>query len=301
MRLDTGRDSRMKAKRGILGLILGLTVLPPAIACGAGVMGPPVAVLEEGQWTVGVEYGYAETGLKAHGTRRSKPQDGEAMHHAEFVDIKGLKSRMVFGSLAYGIVDHWDVFVRLGTADGRSRTTVQTIPIGDGLERSRYDGGYGLACGLGTRATFCYWGPWRFGGTTQVTWMDPGTSRFSWSDPEAPGSIVSGSTDADLWYVQMALAATYQIDVFRFWAGPFVQFVRGDFDRRGTTFSDGLRTATFAYSGDIEETSQAGVHFGAIWQMSYAVNGWIEGQYTHDSWGFGLGATIAPAHLFPAR
>jgi hypothetical protein len=291
----------MKTKRGILGLILGLMVLPGPSARSAGVMGPPVAILEEGQWTVGVEYGYAETGLKAHGTRRSKPHDDDAMYHAEFLDVKGLKSRMVFGSLAYGIVDSWDVFVRLGTADGRGRTTVRTIPVGDGPERFRYDGGYGLACGLGTRATFCYWGPWQFGGTTQVTWLDPGKSRLSWSDPDAPGSTVSGRANADLWHVQTTLAATYQIDVFRFWAGPFVQFVRGNVDRRGATFTDGLRTGTFAYSGDIEETSQAGVHFGAIWQMSPRTNAWIEGQYTRDSWVFGFGAAIAPAQFFRDR
>ncbi|MDI6448393.1 hypothetical protein [Anaerobaca lacustris] len=291
----------MKTKRGILGLVLGLIVLPGPAARGAGVMGPPIAILEEGQWTVGLEYGYAETGLKAHGTRLSRPQGEEATYGAEFIDIKGLNSRMVFGSLAYGVVDNWDLFLRLGTADAWDHAVVRTPPFSDSPERFRYDGDYGLAYGLGTRATFCYWGPWQFGGTTQVTWMDPGKSRFSWSDSDTPDTITSGRTNVDFWHVKAAVAATYQIDAFRFWAGPFVQFVRGDFRRRGETFTDGLPTGSFTCSADIEETSQAGVHFGAIWQASRGTNCWIEGQYTNDSWVFGLGATVVPARFLAGR
>lgn len=301
MRLLTRKDSRMKTSRGILGVALGLIVLSGPAAQGAGVMGPPIAILEESQWSVGIEYGYAETGLKAHGTRLNRPEGEQAAYSGEFIDLKGLTSRMVFANFAYGVCDNWDLFIRIGTADARDHAVVRTAPFSTGPERFRHDGDYGLACGLGTRATFCYWGPWQFGGTTQATWLDPAKDRFSWSDPAVPGSSVSGSADADFWHVQAGLAATYQIDTFRFWAGPFVQFVRGSFDRRGQTFTDGLPTGSFASSGDIEESSQAGVHFGAIWQVSAGTNCWIEGQYTSDSWVFGFGAAIAPSRFLPGR
>ena len=291
----------MKTDLDILCIVLCLIAWPGSAARGAGPLGPPIAVLEEGQWTVGLEYGYAETDLRAHGTCLTMPEGEDAVYSAERIDIGGLTTRMVFGNLAYGVVDTWDLFLRVGTTDAQDHVNVRTAPFSGGAWRFRYDGGYGLACGLGTRATFCHWGPWQFGGTMQVTWLDPGESDLVWSDPEAPASTAVGSMDIDLWQAQMALAATYQIDTFRFWAGPFLQFVQGDFDRRGETFTDGLSTGHVTCSSDIEETSQVGVHFGMIWEASNRTSCWVEGQYTSDSWVFGLGAAIRPEQFLPGR
>lgn len=291
----------MKTNPGILGIVLCLVILSGSAVRGAGPMGPPIATLEESQWTIGLEYGYAQADLKAHGTRRIKPEGEDAFYSAEHVEIRGLTTRTVFGDLAYGVVDTWNLFLRIGTTDAQDHVNARTSPFTGGVERFHYDGGYGLVCGLGSRATFCHWGPWQFGGAMQVTWLDPGESDLVWSDPEAPGSTAIGSMDIDIWQAQMALAATYQIDTVRFWAGPFLQFVRGHFDRRGETFTDGLSTGHFACSSDIEETSQAGVHFGMIWEASNRTNCWVEGQYMRDSWVFGLGAAIQPEQFLRGR
>ena len=291
----------MKTDLSILGIVLCLIAWPGSAARGAAPLGPPVAVLEEGQWTVGLEYGYAETDLRAHGTCLTMPEGEDPVYSAERVDIRKLASRMIFGSLAYGVVDTWDLFLRIGTADAQDHVNVCATPVNGGASRLNYDGGYGLACGIGTRATFCHWGPWQFGGTMQVTWLDPGESDLAWSDPEVPGSTVVGRMDIDLWQAQMALAATYQIDTLRFWAGPFLQFVQGDFDRRGETFADGLSTGHVTCSSDTEETSQVGIHLGMIWEASNRTSCWVEGQYTRDSWVFGLGAAIRPDQFLPGR
>lgn len=291
----------MKANKGIPGIVLSLIVVLGSAVRGAGPMGPPIATLEEGQWTLGIEYGYAETDLRAHGTRLGIPDEGSAVYTAERVDIRGLSTRMVMGSLVYGVVDNWDLFLRLGTTDAQDHVDVRTAPFGGSAERFSYDGSHGLAWGFGSRATFCHWGPWRFGGTMQVNWLDPGRSDLAWSDPEDPNSAVSGRMDIDLWQAQFALAASYQIDTFRFWVGPFLQFVQGDFDRRGETFTDGISTGRFTSSGDIEETSQVGIHFGTIWEASNRVSCWVEGQYTSDSWVFGLSGVIQPEKFLPKR
>lgn len=291
----------MKTNPVILGIVLCLVILPGSAVRGAGAMGPPIATLEESQWTVGLEYGYAQADLKAYGTCRIKPEGEDAIYSAEHVEIRGLTTRMVFGDLAYGVVDTWNLFLRIGTTDAQDHVNARTSPFTGGVERFHYDGGYGLVCGLGSRATFCHWGPWQFGGAMQVTWLDPGESDLVWSDPEAPGSTAIGSMDIDIWQAQMALAATYQIDTVRFWAGPFLQFVQGDFDRRGETFTDGLSTGHVTCSSDIEETSQVGVHFGMIWEASNRTNCWVEGQYMRDSWVFGVGAAIQPEQFLRGR
>lgn len=291
----------MKTNRGLLGIVLSLIVLQGSSLYGAGLMGPPMAVLEEGQWTVGLEYAYAETDLKAHGAHLTIPDDDTASYTAELVDLQGLSTRMVFGNLAYGICDNWDLFLRLGTADVEGRVRAQTIPYQADAPRFGYDGSFGLACGIGSRATFCHWGPWQFGGTMQVSWLDPGDSAFAWTDPGDPNSTAAGRMDIDLWQAQLALAATYQIDTFRFWAGPFLQFVRGDFDRHGETFMEGTRTGRFTGTSDIEETSQVGIHFGTIWEASDRVSCWVEGQYTNDSWVVGVSGIIEPKKFLPEK
>jgi hypothetical protein len=291
----------MKANKAILGIVLSLIALPGPMVLGAGPMGPPIAILEEGQWTVGLDYGYAETDLRVHGTCLQIPTEGSPVYTAEEVDIRRLSTRVVTANLAYGICDNWDLFLRVGTTDAQDHVNVRTVPFGGTAQQFNYDGGHGLAWGFGSRATFCHWGPWQFGGTMQVNWLDPGESNLAWSDPGDPNSSASGRMDIDLWQAQLALAATYQIDMFRFWAGPFLQFVQGDFDRRGETFTDGLGTGRFTCSGDIEETSQVGVHFGAIWEASDRVNCWVEGQYTSDSWVVGISAAIEPSKFLPER
>jgi hypothetical protein len=38
-----------------------------------------------------------------------------------------------------------------------------------------------------------------------------------------------------------------------------------------------------------------------IWEASHRMSGWVEGQYTSDSWVFGLGAAIRPDQFLPGR
>ncbi len=291
----------MKATNGVAGVLLSLIVLPGAVTIGASVMGPPIAIQEEGEWAVGLEYGYAESDLRAHGTCLQVPIEGSAVYTAEEVDIRQLSTRMVTANFAYGICDNWDLFLRLGTTDAQDHVNTRTVPFGGSAQRFEYEGSHGLAVGFGSRATFCHWGPWQFGGTMQVNWLDPGDSDLTWSDPADPNSTARGRMDIDLWQAQLALAATYQIDMFRFWAGPFLQFVQGDFDRSGQTFTEGVIAGGFTCSGDIEEMSQLGVHFGAIWEASERVDCWVEGQYANDSWVFGISAAIQPEKFLPRR
>ena len=87
----------MKTDLDILCVVLCLIAWPGSAARSAAPLGPPIATLEEGQWTVGLEYGYAETDLRAHGTCLTMPEGEDAVYSAERIDIGGLTTRMVFG------------------------------------------------------------------------------------------------------------------------------------------------------------------------------------------------------------
>ncbi len=269
-----------------------IVTLITSVATATTPMGTPIARVEEGRWAVGVEYGYGQTDLQAYGTYETALSGGSPVTTIELLEIQELRINTVLGSLAYGVCDNWDLFLRLGVADAQD----DVVPSSTG--RFNYGGGSGLAWGIGTRATFCQWGPWSFGGLMQVTWLDPGKSDFSSPDPDTAGMLSVGSADLNMWQTQVGLAAVYQIDTLHFWAGPFMQFVEGGLERSGRVLIDGVDSGSFRGSSDIEEQTQVGVHLGAAWEMSDELSWWIEGQVGSDSWSLGLGAVILPERLF---
>lgn len=276
--------------------MLVAAVVLGSVAFAGAPLGGPIATLEERQWTVGLEYGYEKADLEGHGSV-VRTDGGGFTHSLESVDIDGLATRMIFGSLAYGVCDNWDLFVRLGAADAQDGVRIHGAPAGGSPERFNYDGDYDVAWGIGTRATFCLWGPWRFGGLLQTTWFDPKSSDFSSTDPDAADTVFVGSADLEFWQTQVALAAVYQIDTLSFWLGPFLQFVEGDMDRNGRMIVSGVDGGSFRGSADIQETSQLGLHAGIDWEVTARINCRIEGQFTRDSWLLGIGGVIRPEHL----
>jgi hypothetical protein len=261
-------------------------------------MGMPMATLEEQRWAVGLGFGFGETDWEASGLGAQFPSGGGATYTGEFIDLDGLATHVVLASLAYGICDNWDVFLRFGVSDAQDGISVQTPPPGAAPEHVSFDGDYGLAWGIGTRATFCHWGPWRFGGLGQITWFDPGNDDFTSSDPDVANTVFVGRTDIDFWQAQFALTAAYQIDTLTFWAGPFIQFTEGDLERSGRILLSGTDNGSFRSSADIESNGQAGVHAGINWEASTKLDGQIEGQFAGDSWFLGVGAVVRPHELF---
>ena len=255
-------------------------------------MGPPMAMLDEGQWAVGAEYGWEKIDLEASGISEQSFGGIPTPPTAEILDIEDLKANMILGNVAYGICDNWDFFVRAGVADAQDDVVVRISSAGSPGEEFNYDGSYGFAWGVGTRATFCRSGPWSFGGLVQVTWIDPDDSDITSADPDVPNMVSVGTAEMDFWQTQVALAAVYQVDSVHLWAGPFLQFVEGDLERRGDIIDTGTDIGDFSAESDIEETSQVGAHFGANWQISSEWNLWAEGQWTSDSWLLGIGTGL---------
>jgi hypothetical protein len=212
--------------------------------------------------------------------------------------INDLTSNTFFGTLAYGISDNWDVFARLGAADGKDKI-VALAASPTALERqANFEGSFGFAWGAGTRATFCRSGPWSFGGLMQVTWFRPGNSDFSVVDPIQPDESWVGDAKLNYWQAQASLAAAYQLDKLRLWAGPFLQFVRGNMDFSGNGVLNGSNLSTISWTSKVQESSQVGGHVGVNWELCDQFDLWVEGQITADSWLVGAGAVIIPEKAF---
>lgn len=262
-----------------------------SVAPGGAPMGPSTAYLGEGQWSVGAEYGYEKADLKAFGTLSEVFNDDSV--HPDFGDfkIKDLTSNMIFGTLAVGLNDNWDIFARAGAANGKDSLLGTFYDTGVSQTQGDFDGKFGFAGGAGTRATFLQAGPLSFGGLVQVTWFQPGKSSVSMADPGTIGETLTGDVKLQYWQTQVAVSAAYQADQFRFWAGPFLQFVRGDLK-----VENGVGSGIQSWSLDakVQEKTQLGGHFGVLWQASDNFNAWVEGQITSDSWLVGVGAVFIP-------
>ncbi len=268
-----------------------------SVALAGAPMGSPTAYLGAGNWGVGAEYGYGSMDLEASGTvtEVTGPLDISWSQHFE---IDNLKSNMAFGTIAYGLTDTWDLFARLGATDARDTLVVSPSAMRAEERQGDFDGSFGLAWGVGTRATLHKAGPWSLGGLVQFTWFRPGDSDFSITpDPLIPDESWAGEAKLHYWQAQASLAAIYQANTWRLWAGPFVQYTQGDMDFRGTTSIASL-TGTINWSSTIGDAWRVGGHFGANWEIRDQLNLWLEGQIASDSWLVGVGLVFVPEKSF---
>jgi len=284
----------MKMKQLVLVGGILVTAFLGSAAFGGAPVGPPMALMGEGQWGVGIEFGMEEMDLSASGTM-TETAGLSVTATDELFDVEDLESNMIFGNLAYGICDNWDVFVRLGAANAED-----DIRTGPGEVPLTFDGSYGFAWGVGSRATLCRSGAWSFGSVLQVTWVDPGNDSYTGSGTlDGVPATWTGDIDMDYWQAQAALAAIYQVDLWSVWVGPFLQFVDGDLDvDEYWAEVGGPNTGSNVASLDLEQESEFGVLFGAAYEMSSEWNLWVEGQFSDDSWLFGIGAMFTPEDIF---
>jgi hypothetical protein len=295
--------------RGAILLIVSTCV---SVASGGAPMGLPMGTVDEGQWTIGGQFGRETADLEGRDTfDATYVGDGGTVTELQFdeqLEIQDLASNMLFVSFAYGILDGWDVFGRLGVADAQDDLQATYFEDGEfyaGPHSSgALDGSFGFAWGAGTRATFWQQGPWSLGGLGQFTWFNPGDSDLSYTDPilEPLGGTYVGEASLDYWQAQVSLALIYQADAWSFWGGPFVQFLEGEIERSGDILYDDLGVlddgGDFSGTTDVEQDSQFGGHLGVGVDVAEQWNVWLEGQFTGDSWLIGIGAVFVPADTF---
>lgn len=275
----------MEKKIGPFIISLIVVCLSSSVVVALPPMGPPKALLGQDQWSVGLEYARQSIDLEAFGEVTDiqvaplfvTVEDGEHK-------IQDLESNVVLCQVGYGLGDDWDVFLRLGAADAEDDIE-RIYPDGATDLYQGFDGSFGFAWGLGTRATFWQDGDVSWGGLVQMTWLTPDDSDISlYGDTD-----FSGNAEIDFWEVQIAVGPTVHVDdSFRIYGGPFLHFVDGDLDLSGQTVDMGSQIRVEA-SGDIDEESQFGGYAGAHWDMNENTSCFIEGQLTDDAWAIGVG------------
>ena len=99
-----------------VGIILAVSA---ATVWAGAPLGPPMATLEKGDVSFAFEYAHENMDLSVDGTCIESIVSGGSNAYKQKFEIDDLEANMFFARLTYGLTDQWDVYVRLGAADGQ--------------------------------------------------------------------------------------------------------------------------------------------------------------------------------------
>ncbi len=187
----------MRAK----AIIVGLTItLFGSASYALDPLGPPKALLKQGQWSVGLEYAYSQTDTELN--------DGSFSNNTPIPDRSSqLRANEAYVNLRYGPVHGvLDVFGRLG------------VVAFEGPELQ--DGDADIAFGLGAAATL-----WKTG--EKLDWGV--LVQFGRGESSSHGLF--SPTEIEAWSLQVAGGPTYRVrDDMKLYGGLFLDFLWGEFD-----------------------------------------------------------------------
>jgi hypothetical protein len=228
--------------------------------------------------------------LEAFGEAREDP-DGAGWLPASSTKhkIEDLTSNMVLGRLSYGAHDSLDVFACVGLSDARDDMTEILATGSDGNRYTGLDSSYGLAYGLGARATFWQEGNLEWGGLVQILWENPRSGDIDLAPTDGDPAKLSGDVELNLQEIQVALGPTVKLKGFSVYGGPFLHYVSGDLDVDASGTDSFGAVNRVDLSQDIREKSEFGAFVGAQGEANQDTSWFVEFQITGDAWGVGIG------------
>jgi opacity protein-like surface antigen len=258
-----------------LGLIFMVVCLCASGAFAAS-MGPPVAGLDAGQFSVGVDYSMSEIDVEvSEKSTGSLDSVGPVYTGTLLIDdtdefTMEIESDMILANLGYGITDKWEASVLLGMSDF-------SIAEADDL-----DGSDEFAYGFNVKTTFYEEGDLKLGAMLQMTWSESDAS-FIYAEyvPDIDDVVVADAAfDVDYYQLKIAVGPSYKVmEGVSVYGGPFYHMVDGDYDIELTNPTSPTHTlaGSAKLSGDIEEESNFGGYVGV--QVGIAENLPIAAEY----------------------
>lgn len=268
----------MEKRLLLLALVLMLVGLGSSPAFALDLMGPPTGSLRQGQFQAGVDYSYSTMDLKLTDGKWIEYLNGGFFDSGEALSLtlKNFKMNKVYANFGYGILDNWDLFLRLGGADAK---------FGDSIweDGERFDGPASFTIGFGAKATFYQEGPLKLGGLFQASWadLDGKLKAKDWAD----------SVDIELIEMQIAIGPTYELaDGVSIYGGPFCHFISGSLDDKfSEMYEKGILTSK--YSWDIDEVSTFGGYIG-LQVVNFTKDVSLNMEYQHTAAADALGLKL---------
>jgi hypothetical protein len=243
----------MLRKSMSLTVVLATIVLCGTSALALDFMGPPASSLKKKQFGAGLEYSFGDMDLSWNRGKKCYAAGGAGpLSSVKF--NTDWEMRKISAYLEYGVVENWEVFMRLGcvVVDGQG-----DMPWGT---EGNLNGNHNKAYGFGTRVTV--WEPSpkiKWGAMFQVNWNNNLKGEMH--------TVMNGQTTPmkfgyDFTEYQFAFGPLYKIkEKFHIYGGPFLHFVNGSVRSKGN-FNEGGGSIVRKYSWNIDERSILGGYIG---------------------------------------
>jgi len=234
-------------------------------------MGPPTSKLKDaGKFSVAGEYFWG-----------SMDVDADRIPELGLISdtIKNVEFDKISTNFALGMGRGSEIFLRLGVAEIEPDK-------GDNLDNvAGYVGSSdeSFLIGGGAKWTLYQEASFGWGLLAQASWAD---FDFDGQAYSIGGYDVSFSTDVEIVEVQIATGPTLDLnESITFFGGPFLHFINGDADLKGTI--DGLSSSV---STDIEQESLLGGYIGA--ELKLGENAVISYEVQATSGNYGMGGQL---------
>jgi hypothetical protein len=249
-------------------------------AFAVGFLGTPTAELKAGQWSAGFDYTYSTQDLDKNKMKGS--EDG--VPYTYKTKNKDFDMNRYYGILSYGVTEDWEVNIKLGIADVKSR--YKADEAGAEWLGTNFDNDF--AWGWGTKYTFCKQDKVAWGVSAQMNWIDTQVT-YKGVDDDGP---YKDQLDMETWDLFVAVGPTVDMGGWKLYGGPFYYFLDGDLDVKGFYGDGDGGTINYKETGDIEAKDNWGGFIGA--QVDVCQN-WVwtvEGSFTGSGYGLGTGIAI---------
>jgi len=206
-----------------------LTVLVTgSTALGIGFIGTPTSKLEKGQVGIGFDYSYSSVNPAASSMSRQhelstfwndKPLKSFSWEDSYKLNLDDLNVSRYYGVISYGVLDFWDVDLKLGMADVKGDSATPLFSAGHNFDNE-------FAIGWGTRLTFYEKDNIAWGFTAQMNWLntDWGRSRPLCKDHAAYTRDIKLKT----YDLVLAVGPTIDFGGWRLYGGPYYYYLYGD-------------------------------------------------------------------------
>jgi len=237
----------MKRKISLLTALLLVVGFYSSTAFALDPMGPPTAELLQGQSRAGVDGSESRMDIELeHGTysytigKVGQPPTTSTSGKVNRTKLKHLKMHKLYANLGYGVLNDWEMFLRLGGMNTEfsgnmfSNNTRETI--------REYNGDTGFAVGFGTKVTLYQHDRLKLGGLFQISRASSKAKYHSTATTN-----VDETVELDIIEMQIAIGPTYKLDEnISIYGGPFWHFI----DLHGSD-SHGKRTELWPEQQDI--------------------------------------------------
>ncbi len=259
----------VRRKLNLVCILVVIGMFSPA-AMALDLLGPPMAGLDQGQYSTGAEFSYTNMDVEVSGPFAPGTLLGDAV-----IDMQVQK---YLARLGYGVASDWELYGLFGLTEA----DMDADPGGED-----FNGDADFIYGIGTKKTLSEDGNTTWGAVLQYT---RGRSSDSFKRSATFGSnAISVNTAYRMelnWYdIMLAAGPTVEEnDQFSWYCGPFLHFLEGDIEVKGAT--------GFA-EYELEQKLELGAFLGGVIQLAQGISANIEGQITiDDAWLVGGGILI---------